>query len=185
MAKKHKPKMGLHHGWVYPRSSDVLQECNMATILHYINVRRAMDMWWTGQSMRCAGRVNGGGGCHRDSGGGNRRCAGTTKMRTEAMNNGTLVGLNDGSRTGPSKWQQRFYRECGENTWVPHRGQLCRPLVASVPVPLFTSYKREASLVCGKCGIPPGESRDPPRRIPTAQGGGDKSGDLVVLSIDD
>ncbi len=41
MAEKHKPKKGPHHGWVYPRSSNVLQECGMATILHYINVRRA------------------------------------------------------------------------------------------------------------------------------------------------
>ncbi len=41
MAKKHKPKKGPHHGWVYLRSSNVLQECGMATILHYINVRRA------------------------------------------------------------------------------------------------------------------------------------------------
>ncbi len=32
---------GLHHEWVYPRSSNVLQECGMATILHYINVRWA------------------------------------------------------------------------------------------------------------------------------------------------
>ncbi len=41
MAKKHKPKKGPHHGWVYPQSSNVLQECGMATILHYIDVRRA------------------------------------------------------------------------------------------------------------------------------------------------
>jgi hypothetical protein len=41
MAKKHEPKKGLHHGWVYPWSSDVLQECGMATILHYIDIRRA------------------------------------------------------------------------------------------------------------------------------------------------
>ena len=41
MAKKHKPKKGPHHRWVYLRSSNVLQECGMATILHYINVRRA------------------------------------------------------------------------------------------------------------------------------------------------
>jgi hypothetical protein len=34
MAKKHKPKKGQHHEWVYPRSSNVLQECGMATILH-------------------------------------------------------------------------------------------------------------------------------------------------------
>ncbi len=41
MAKKHKPKKGPHHGWVYPQSSNVLQECSMATILHYIDIRRA------------------------------------------------------------------------------------------------------------------------------------------------
>jgi hypothetical protein len=40
MAEKHKPKKRPNHGWVYSRSSDVLQECGMATILHYINVRR-------------------------------------------------------------------------------------------------------------------------------------------------
>jgi hypothetical protein len=41
MAKKHKPKKGPHHGWVLPWSSKVLLECSMATILHYIDVRRA------------------------------------------------------------------------------------------------------------------------------------------------
>ncbi len=41
MAEKHKLKKGLHHKWVYPRSSGALQECGMDTISHYINVRRA------------------------------------------------------------------------------------------------------------------------------------------------
>jgi hypothetical protein len=41
MAKKHKPKKGPHHRWVYPRFSDILQECSMATILHCIYIRRA------------------------------------------------------------------------------------------------------------------------------------------------
>jgi hypothetical protein len=41
MAEKHKPKKGPNLGWVYPLSSDILQECGMATISHYINVRRA------------------------------------------------------------------------------------------------------------------------------------------------
>jgi hypothetical protein len=41
MAEKHKPKKGPNHMWAYPRSSNVLQECRMATILHYIDVRRA------------------------------------------------------------------------------------------------------------------------------------------------
>jgi hypothetical protein len=41
MAEKHKPMKGPNHGWVYPWSSDILQKCSMATILHYINIRRA------------------------------------------------------------------------------------------------------------------------------------------------
>ncbi len=41
MAEKHKLKKGPHHAWVYPRSSNVLQECSMATMLHYIDIRRA------------------------------------------------------------------------------------------------------------------------------------------------
>jgi hypothetical protein len=41
MAENHKPKKGPNHAWAYPWSSDVLQECGMATIFHYINVRRA------------------------------------------------------------------------------------------------------------------------------------------------
>ncbi len=40
MAEKHKIKKGLHHEWVYPWFFDALQECNMATILHYIDIRR-------------------------------------------------------------------------------------------------------------------------------------------------
>jgi len=42
MAEKHKPKKGPHHKRVYLWSSDALQECGMDTILHYIDVRRAM-----------------------------------------------------------------------------------------------------------------------------------------------
>ncbi len=41
IVEKHKPKKGPHHKWVYPRSSEALQECGMDTILHYIDVRRA------------------------------------------------------------------------------------------------------------------------------------------------
>ncbi len=41
MAEKDRPKKGPNHWWVYPRSSNILQECGMATILHYINVRGA------------------------------------------------------------------------------------------------------------------------------------------------
>jgi L-rhamnose mutarotase len=40
MAEKHKPKKGPHHRWVYPQSTDVLQECGINTILHYIDIRR-------------------------------------------------------------------------------------------------------------------------------------------------
>jgi hypothetical protein len=41
MAEKHKPTKGPNHGWAYLFSSDVLQECGMATISHYIDVRKA------------------------------------------------------------------------------------------------------------------------------------------------
>ena len=40
MAKKHKPRKGLNQVWVYPATEDVLKECGMHSILHYIGVRR-------------------------------------------------------------------------------------------------------------------------------------------------
>ena len=40
MAVVNKPRRGLHHTWVYPRSKDVLNECGMQTISHFIGVRR-------------------------------------------------------------------------------------------------------------------------------------------------
>ena len=40
MAKVHKPQRGPNHVWVYPATSDVLKECGMHTITHYISVRR-------------------------------------------------------------------------------------------------------------------------------------------------
>jgi hypothetical protein len=41
MAEKHKLKKGPHHRWVYPHSNNVLKECKMGTISHYIDVRRS------------------------------------------------------------------------------------------------------------------------------------------------
>jgi hypothetical protein len=79
----------------------------------------------------------------------------------EPTNKGTFVGSREGFRTGPPTWQQQFYRECGENTWALCRGRLCRPLAAAVPPPLFTSDKREASLVGGNRGIQKCDSVDP------------------------
>jgi hypothetical protein len=75
MAEKHKPKKGPHHKWVYPQSSDALQKCGMATILHYIDVRRATIFqyvvdWPIYEECREGEQ---GGDCHRNSGGGNRR----------------------------------------------------------------------------------------------------------------
>ncbi len=40
MAKKHVPRRGPHQQWVYPPSDEVLEECGMHTIEHYIDVRR-------------------------------------------------------------------------------------------------------------------------------------------------
>jgi hypothetical protein len=40
MAKKHKPWKGPNHVWVYPATADVLKECGMHPISHYIGIRR-------------------------------------------------------------------------------------------------------------------------------------------------
>ena len=39
MAKKHKPRKGPNHVWVYPAKEDVLKECVMHPISHYIAIR--------------------------------------------------------------------------------------------------------------------------------------------------
>ena len=40
MAVVNKPWRELNHTWVYPRTKDVLNECGMDTISHYVGVRR-------------------------------------------------------------------------------------------------------------------------------------------------
>jgi hypothetical protein len=105
-------------------------------------------------------------------------------MQMEPTNNGTSVGSREGFWMGPPKRQQRFYRECKENIWAPCRGRLHRPLAAAVPLPLFTSDKREASLDGGNCGIQKCDSVDPLSLVIKCLGGrGYKSGDLVVPII--
>ena len=42
MAVRHKPRRGPEHGWIYPKSTDVLEECGMSTLVEYITVRRQM-----------------------------------------------------------------------------------------------------------------------------------------------
>jgi hypothetical protein len=93
-------------------------------------------------------------------------------MWTELTNNGTSFGSSEGFWTGPPKQRQRFYRECRENTWALCRGRLCRPLAAAVPPPLFTSDKREASLVDGNHGIQKCDSVDPLSLVIKCLGGG-------------
>ncbi len=39
MAKEHVPQWGPHHLWAYPSSDQVLEECGMHTIQHYIEVQ--------------------------------------------------------------------------------------------------------------------------------------------------
>jgi hypothetical protein len=105
-------------------------------------------------------------------------------MQMEPTNNGTSVGSRDGFWTGSPKWWQWFYRECRENTWALRRGWLCRPLAGAVPPPLFTSDKRDASLVGGNCGIQKCDSVDLLSLVIKCLGGGVyKLGDLVVLII--
>jgi hypothetical protein len=40
MGEKRKPRKGLHHMWVYPQSNNMLKECRMQSISHYLGVRR-------------------------------------------------------------------------------------------------------------------------------------------------
>ena len=40
MAVRHKPWRGPGHGWIYPKSKDVLEECRMSTLAEYILVCR-------------------------------------------------------------------------------------------------------------------------------------------------
>ena len=40
MAVEHKPRRGPNLAWVHPRLQDVLNECGMGTIDHYIGVRQ-------------------------------------------------------------------------------------------------------------------------------------------------
>jgi hypothetical protein len=39
MARKHQPKRGANEVWVYPKTADVLGECNIDSIAKYIQVR--------------------------------------------------------------------------------------------------------------------------------------------------
>ena len=73
MAKKHKQKKGPHHGWVNPQSSNILQGCSIATILHYIDLRRATIFRYVVDWLIYEGKENRGGDCRHDSGGGNSR----------------------------------------------------------------------------------------------------------------
>ncbi len=41
MAQVHRPKRVAGNRWEYPKTSDVLEECDMATIQHYIQKHRA------------------------------------------------------------------------------------------------------------------------------------------------
>ncbi len=40
MAVRNKPRRGPGHGWIYPKSNDVLKECGMSTLEEYITVRQ-------------------------------------------------------------------------------------------------------------------------------------------------
>ncbi len=40
MAKRHVPRRGPNREWIYPKSANVLEECGMHTIQHYIDEHR-------------------------------------------------------------------------------------------------------------------------------------------------
>ncbi len=40
MARRHKPRRGPGNVWIYPKSEDVLEECELRTVADYIATRR-------------------------------------------------------------------------------------------------------------------------------------------------
>jgi hypothetical protein len=46
MAKEHVPQWGPHRLWAYPSSDQVLEECRMHTVQHYIKVQQQMIAWY-------------------------------------------------------------------------------------------------------------------------------------------
>jgi hypothetical protein len=42
MVQVHRPKRVAGNRWEYPKTSDVLEKCGMATMQHHIKKRRAM-----------------------------------------------------------------------------------------------------------------------------------------------
>ncbi len=97
---------------------------------------------------------------------GQQRCGWSQQKMVPWLGRGTAFGrahLNGGNN---------FYRECRENTWALRRRLLCCPLVAAVPPPLFTSDKREASLVGGNHRMQKCDSVDPLSLVIKCLGGG-------------
>jgi hypothetical protein len=93
------------------------------------------------------------------------------QMRTEPTNNDTLVMSREGFWMGPPKRRQRFYRECREQLGSL-QGAALPPLAAAVPLPLFTSDKREVSLVGGNCEVQKCDSVDSLSLVIKSLGGG-------------
>jgi hypothetical protein len=165
MAKKHKPWKGPNHVWVYPATEDVLKECGMHPISHYIGVRREtifcyMEDW---QFTPCARRVSKEGDRRRGSGGGSRRCAWATKMQTELANRGTLVGSMDGIRSAHLSGGEGF-------TW--NVGRTIGILTVTVLNPLFIFFARGTCLEGGKRGVQKCDSVDPISLVIKCLGGG-------------
>ena len=89
MAQVHWPKLVAGNQWVYPKMSDVLEECGMATMQHYIQKRGATIAIYILRIVRYLKHANRGNISMvriRGSGGGSRRCAWTLTMQLDLMN---------------------------------------------------------------------------------------------------
>jgi len=147
---------GLHTGWLRNISPGEDQTrcgstrpqktcsrsagCTLSRTILASGGRQFFCTWWTGQSSKRVWRESGEGDRRRDSGGGSRRCAWTTKMQTELENRGTLVGSIDGIRSALLSGGVGFAWNVGE-AFGPSQG-------AAVPPPCGDCTKTLAYLFC-------------------------------------
>ncbi len=87
MVQVHRPRPVAGNQWEYPKMSDVLEECGMATIQHYIQKRRARIAIYIADwpILEACRQGNVCVVCIQGSGGGSRRCAWTSMMQLDQM----------------------------------------------------------------------------------------------------
>jgi hypothetical protein len=88
MAVRHKPRRGPGNRWIYPKSTDMLEECGMSTLEEYIMVRRQTIAVYVATRpilIECRQGERKLGEQYRTAGGGSNRWTWTSVMQLEQM----------------------------------------------------------------------------------------------------